>query len=683
MSDVFNWVSPVSGDWTTTGDWSLPGFPDGAADAAVIGATGNGYTVTLGGGDTLITVATLAITYSSASLNIAAAGGPESVLGNLTNDGAVNLDDEYYGVGGSTLAVGGTLVNAGNFYIGGSALGAPTTLIAAALVNTGLLQVTATGLGAADTASVLIGGAAGFGTLGVLTGQVNLNGAVQLSFAGGGQIGTIASGARLQLYGDASVADQGGGVNSALSGLTANAGELSLADDTLTIAGNLSSTGQIDLDDQYYGVGGSTLTVGGTLVNAGNFYIGGSALGAPTTLIAAALVNTGVLQVAATGIGPADTASVLIGSAAGFGTLGVLTGQVNLNGAVQLSFAGGGQIGTIASGAQLELYGGAHIADGTDTTNSALQGLALNAGELRLDQTTLTVTGGLTNTGQIDQDNAYYASGGALLAIAGTLTNSGQINLGDTNIGTSSTLTAAALVNSGGLYVAGNTSASSPTATASVLIGGMAGFGTLGVLTGQVNTDGFGRIAFAGGGQIATIAAGAQLQLFDHSAIADGTDTTNSALQGLALNAGELRIDLTTLTVTGGLTNTGQIDQDNAYYASGGALTAVGGTLTNSGQINLGDTNIGTSSTLTAAALVNTGGLYVAGNTSASSPTATASVLIGGMAGFGTLGVLTGQVNTDGFGRIAFAGGGQIATIAAGAQPTGPIPPTPPCRGWR
>jgi hypothetical protein len=309
-----------------------------------------------------------------------------------------------------------------------------------------------------------------------------------------------------------------------------------------------------------------------------------------------------------------------------------------------------------------------------------LQGLALNAGELRIDLTTLTVTGGLTNTGQIDQDNAYYASGGALVAIGGTLVNTGVVNLGDTNIGNASTLTAAALVNSGNLNVQGD-NATGSTDVADLLIGGAAGFGTVGVLTGNVYMDGHGTIAFAGGGQITTIAAGAALQMRDLSAIADGTDSTSTALQGLTENDGDLTIAYDTLSVTGGLTNTDQINLDNAYYGAGGGLIAIGGTLVNTAQVTIGDGNIASNTTMTAGGLVNTGNLQITGNGSIAAVleiggTAVNESVVGVNAGatVAATGTYTQQAdNTQVYGTLAAAtvavtggvldGGGTIAGV--------------------
>ena len=431
-STIYTWTTAANGDWTTSGDWSFAGYPDSSTATADISATGASYSIMLGGTDPLITVASLSITWSEANLDIDSAGGAETVVGDLVNDGNINLDNGYFGAGGSTLAIGGTLVNAGGVVIGGSALGAPTTLTAAALDNTGIFDVTATGETAADTASVLLAAAAGFGTAGTVTGQVNLDGNVLISFAGGGEIGTIASGAQLVLEDGVSVIDAGGTANSALSGLTLNAGELSVTGETLRLAGDFDNTGGIDVDNQFFGAGGSTLSLAGTLTNGGRITIGGNALGASTILAAAALDNTGAFKPHRhrRGLPLTRRRSCSPRRRGGFGSAGTLTGQVNLDGNVVISFAGGGTIGTIASGAQLALQSGASVSDAGGAANSALSGLTVNAGEISITGETLALAGALDNTGGIDVDNQFFGAGGSTLSLAGTLTNSGRITIG-------------------------------------------------------------------------------------------------------------------------------------------------------------------------------------------------------------------------------------------------------------
>src|SRR5579862_2977237 len=102
-----SWKSPVSGGWTVGSDWSSGTVP-GSGDDVTIGVAG-AYTVTL---NVAISINSLAISDGNAALAIAS-GATESIAGNLSNSAALQLDAN--GAGGSTLSVGGTLTNSGNF----------------------------------------------------------------------------------------------------------------------------------------------------------------------------------------------------------------------------------------------------------------------------------------------------------------------------------------------------------------------------------------------------------------------------------------------------------------------------------------------------------------------------------------------------------------------------------------
>ena len=249
-------------------------------------------------------------------------------------------------------------------------------MTAAALVNTGAIQIA--GNGAIQSTLDITTGSAGFGTLGVVTGSVGLTDDALLEFASG-QIGTIEGGIGLSGV-NARIADAGTlATNSALVGLNTVDGSLVLsAGASVTTGGDLAITGNgvIWLDSPFNnGGGGSTLAVGGTLTvsstNSNALYIGNTFIGAGDTVTAAALVNTGAIQIA--GNGTIQSVLDITTGAAGFGTVGVETGSVTLTNAL-LEFASG-QIGTIAGG--LGLSGAnALIADaGTLATNSALTGL--------------------------------------------------------------------------------------------------------------------------------------------------------------------------------------------------------------------------------------------------------------------------------------------------------------------
>ena len=127
--------------------------------------------------------------------------------------------------------------------------------------------------------------------------------------------------------------------------------------------------------------------------------------------------------------GSDEQAALMIGGAAGFGTSGMLSGDVSLQGDTLIEFGSGGEITGIASDAQLSLSGTqAFIADSSETSsNSALTGLSNNAGTLNLKGgAAIATTGALTNSGTLYVDINDY-TGGSSLTVGGTLTNGGML----------------------------------------------------------------------------------------------------------------------------------------------------------------------------------------------------------------------------------------------------------------
>ena len=223
-----------------------------------------------------------------------------------------------------------------------------------------------------------------------------------------------------------------------------------------------------------------------------------------------------------------------------------------------IEFGSGGEITGIASDAQLSLSGTqAFIADSSDTSgNSALTGLSSNAGTLfLLDGAAIATTGALTNSGALYVDTNDYA-GGSSLMVDSTLTNSGTLQIGNSYLTSPTMVTVAGLDNTGSIYLYGGSDEQ-----AALMIGGAAGYGTSGILSGDVSLQGDTLIEFGSGGEITGIAGDAQLSLSGTQAfIADSSDTSgNSALTGLSSNAGALNLeDGAAIATTGTLTNSGR-----------------------------------------------------------------------------------------------------------------------------
>ncbi len=494
-----------------------------------------------------------------------------------------------------------------------------------------------------------------------MSGTLDVAGDAVLEF-GGGSVATIASGATLTINGPhAFVADTGvPGSNSALEGLTENAGTLNLQNGAFpAVGGSLDNSGGINVDN---GSGsGSGLTIVGTLINMGFLGIGNGALTAPDTVMVGGLVNSD--QIVITGnTNTGDAATLDVGSTAGIDEPGVLNGNINLSGDALLEFAGG-PITTIAGRGELSIDGPrAFVADLVDTTsNSALTALSDNAGTFDLlDGASLSIGGTLNNTGTITVASTSNGSSSGTVSIAGTLVNDGTLNVGNSSLTASDTISAGGLLNSGSIVISGNASFQ-----ATLDVQAPAGFGETGVLTGRVTLGGDALLEFASGG-ISTIAGGGALVIDSDQAFVAHTGSlgSNSALTALSTNDGT--VDLgggTILSLGGGLlnANTINIDDFSGNLGSGSGL-AVADTLINTGVLDIGDDNLTAPDTVTVAALINSGSIAIAGDA-----TAGGALVVHSAAGLGAPGLLTGNINLSGYALLQFDSG-LITTIAKNAE---------------
>jgi hypothetical protein len=232
-----------------------------------------------------------------------------------------------------------------------------------------------------------------------------------------------------------------------------------------SVVGNVRVFGVFDLDP-ISGDGGSTLTIGKLNNEGGRVDIGpfDNTLSAPSTIEADKIANSYPGEIALDGSSTAQ-ATLDVGSAAGFGKAGVLSGQVGLSGDALLEFAKG-QITTIAAGSALTMSGShAFVADASDTgSNSALTGLRKLEGDLTLNNGATVMTSGslytsgpgYTRQGSIALDQSS-GDGGSLLNINGALMNSRITRIGPKGGGLSaeSTLEAAKVVNDGAIDLHG------------------------------------------------------------------------------------------------------------------------------------------------------------------------------------------------------------------------------------
>jgi hypothetical protein len=531
------------GDWRSAGYWSA-GEPTASSDVVI----NSGNPQVRGGFGTVNSIrisgwADDALLTFTDALNAASSVTGNVTLGSiqLPNRSGRLLLDPLSADGGSTLRIGGTLnLYDGVVQIGPSdnTLSAPSTIEAVKLANGADSTIDLYGSSTAQ-ATLDVASAAGFGTAGVLTGYVYLSGDALVEF-GGGQITTLAANAVLNLTGShAFVADASDtSSSSALRGLRAVEGILQLANGaTVTTSGPLTNSGTIYLDSQGLGIGGSLLNISGTLTNTGTITMGNAALSAGVALEAANVVNDGAIDI-------------------------------------------GG------SGASLKIVHSITLDGGTITFIGA--GTSSVSGGVTVGEST-TVSGELI----VDQGNT---SGGSSLTIGATLNNSyGLLWIGNSRLSAPSTVEAARIVNVNSLYsynYADIQLYGSATARATLDITSSAGFGSAGVLYGDVFLTGNTLIEFSKG-EITTIAADAHVELAGSDAvIADASNTTsNSALTGLRTVSGTLDLeDGAAVTRPGGLTvgSSGAIELNAQPTAGGdGARLTVTGTLTNDGSLSV------------------------------------------------------------------------------------------------
>ena len=685
-----SWNSATSGDWSVASNWN-PGTVPGAQDNVTIGLSGY-YAVTLA---VPMVVNTLTISNPSATLQIPNPAGSVSVSGNVGLAGALYLD--AYGVGGTTLAVGGTLTTSGSIGIGnGGMTQADLLTLTGPLLNTG--QVTLTGGQAGAGAKLDIGGVAPATLLGAYSLLGNAGGAVlQWASSGITQIGdgnTI--GSDLYIDGSNAFVETGGTAgNSALTGLAtiASNGVLDLRDGaTVSTTGDLTVAGgsaRLKVD-AYGGAGGSTVTIGGSLTNSsfGSFSDGGVGVGSGGMTHSDTLTVQGVLD---------DTSGLInvIGGQAG------ASANLDIVGAVASTLAGNYSVVGNAGGALLQWGSGGitQIGDGasndgylyidgsnafaeigTTNTNSALTGLATIAsnGVLDLrDGATVSTTGDLTVAGgsaRLKVD-AYGGAGGSTVTIGGNLTNSsfgsfsdGGVSVGNGYMTQADTLTVAGtLNNAGGLVTLTGGQAG---AGANLDIGGAAPATLLGNY--NVVGDAGGAVLQWGSGSITQIGDGttngSYLYIDGSNAFAEiGASNSNSALTGLTTIASNGVLDLrdgATVSLTGDLSVLGgnaRLKVDS-YGGAGGSTVAIGGNLTNGsfgsfsdGGVSVGNGYMTQADTLTVAGtLNNVGGLVT---------------LTGGQAGAGASLDIGGAVSSTLLGNYSLVGnaGGAVLQWGSGS----------------
>jgi hypothetical protein len=594
-----------------------------------------------------------------------------TTTGGLLDTNAIYLDYPS-GTGGSTLTTGGAISNSGTLSIGNTSLSPSTKVTTTALNNSGYIELY--GAGSNQALLDVTGGVAGFGVGGVLTGYVSLTGNTAIEFASG-NINAIATSAQLHLNGnDAYVEDSTAfGSNSALnlsnvSGylFIDNQASVSVAATTGNPTGALANGGFIGVD--YDGsTGSSSLKIAGKLTNLGTFEVGNSSLTGADQATVGGLANVGTIDVTGTTVNKAVID--VTGGVAGFGTAGTATGTLSLSGDSAIEFASG-QITTVGLGATLHLDDNNAVIEDSATlgSNSALHGLSNIVGTFTLDKDGfVSATGALTINGSLLLDDYYGSSGLSTLSVATGLTNNGTLNIGNSGLSGSDKLTAETLSNTGTINLNGN---GGNQALLHVTTGA-AGFGTAGTLTGTVDLTNDSAIEFASG-QISTIGAASQLLLDGNNAyVEDGTSGSNSALTGLATIAGSLYLENgAKVSTTGALADSGILGVDSypPVYGSGGSTLSIAKGLTNTGTLDIGNSGLSSSDSVTAASFVNSGTVALIGNGTnfAALDVSGTTTNNGGVSITSDIETLAGAVSGAGSFSLSTANLGFDSTVSAG-----------------
>jgi hypothetical protein len=467
-----------------------------------------------------------------------------------------------------------------------------------------------------------VSGAAGFGATGVLSGYVRLAAGDSAIEFGSGQITSLAKGAHLGLNGtDAFIEDSTApGSNSALTGLALISAGASFAlhdQAAVSTTGALVNDGNVYLD-RLGGNGGSSLTLAGALTNSHDLVIGNATLSASDKVAATSLDNKGSINL--TGSGANQALLDVTAGSAGFGAAGVLSGSVQLSGDSAIEFASG-EITSLPASAQLALLGNSAFIEDSKAlgSNSALTGLANVAGNLFLENGASVSTtgalvvsdiGGAANEGNILLDSSDTGDrGGSSLTVGGTLTITSNADLVvDAYPSLAPDKVTAAALDNTGLIVLFDQSLLDVTT-------GVAGFGTAGTVTGNVGVYDS-SIEFLSG-QISTIAASFALELRGNNGFVEDSTAlgSNSALTGLADIAGSLYLETgCSVSTTGSVTNSGFLGVDYQYnYSLGGSTLSIGGALTNTGMLEIGNSTRSFDS-VTAKSFVNSGTVDLTSN---------------------------------------------------------------------
>jgi hypothetical protein len=471
----FVWTGSVDTNWTTDGNWSLTGHPNGASDIAIFNGSAtvnldapiilgsfqnsNGSTVTLNGTDTLTAGSinnngTLDIGTNTLSAGtVTLSGGTLNAEGTITtlNASPGSTIDGNGGLSIGSLTATGTLNTAGSITMDGSAVN---------ISNTGTIIVDTAGLSATGTvsgtgnfsvgANSLTAATISTGTFTATSGQISA-----ASISGGNF--TVGAGAQISN----TVTLSGGTFTATDANLTfvgATAGTVSMDGGTLTAAGDITS---LTTTSSAAVTASAALTIGAltaadTLTTSGPITMQGSAMNIANTAGTITVDAGGILASGTvSGIGNfsvgANTlsAATISGGTFTVGTLGQITTTTALSGGTftatgaNLTFAG-------AAAGTVSMDGGTLTADGDITSLTILSPVAIDAtGGLGIanpitGSPDITVSAGtLTLNGATNDIHSLDVAAGATLSTGNNVTFTGYLTVDPAGAFTSSAGTVA------------------------------------------------------------------------------------------------------------------------------------------------------------------------------------------------------------------------------------------------
>jgi fibronectin-binding autotransporter adhesin len=519
----------------------------------------------------------------------------------LTNNGQLGVGNSDNG--GSTLTIGGALINTNLIQVGNPYMADPSAIdVTGALTNTG------------GTVRLYGGNQTGSNAL------LNMTGAAPGTLTGTYQLQSETGSAAVE-WGSGAITSIGDGVSNAgylsLVGSTAYA-EIGAtnSDSALKTLATIASNGQLYLDN------GASLTSTVALINNGQLGVGNSDNGGSTMTIGGALTNTNLVQVGNTYMASASAIDVTGALTNTGGTVRVYGGDqtgsnslLDVTGAAPGALTGTYQVQSDAGSAAVEWGSGAITSIGNGTSNagylslvgstayaeigatnsdSALKTLATIAsnGQLYLDNgASLATTVALTNNGTLGVGNSD--NGGSTLTIGGSLTNTYSVQVGSGYMASPSAIdVTGTLTNTGGtvrVYGGNQTGANSLLDVTGAAPTTLTGTYQLQSSSGSAAVEwGSGGITSIGNGT-----SGGDVSLNGSSAYMEtGATSSNSALKTLTTIAGDGELQLqngASVTTTGALTvaSGGQLQVDE--LGNGGSTMTVGATLTNSGYTQVGN----------------------------------------------------------------------------------------------